>query len=215
MADHAKTMAACLEDDLATPVRDHHVDRALEAAGLDLDIDRARELLRWADMYGEPEEWCKKAQALHAKCEKTEQVLVELATRVLQLEQVLKPFAAVADRLEGVWDDEDAEMQGELKWGDDEELSLGLVDDARNPTVGAYRRAREVLRADQSNGARPPGAQPKAEPDKQSQRLILEFTRLRQAYADAVNRKEEAGTDATYQRGLVAGLQAAIGKVEA
>lgn len=48
-------------------------------------------------------------------------------------------------------------------------------------------------------------------PQAHNQELLAELIRLREAYAVQVDRK---GLDALYERGLVAGLQMAIGKLE-
>lgn len=192
-------MAASLEDDFATPVRAHNVERALQAADLeDLDFDRARELSRWADSYGEPEEWCKKAQALDTKNEKLRAELeqwkaeaAESEADLAEIAQALRPFVDAAEKWAEDHDDE---------WEDGYLAPIEVISD-------------DVIRARRRLDAAVSGAEGEArEPSFQS--LILDLTRKRQAYLDKVKRAEREQRDSLYERGMAAGLSAALHRLE-
>lgn len=43
------------------------------------------DLVRWAEMYGHPEEWVKRAQSAHGRAERAQRTAVDLQNRVLEL----------------------------------------------------------------------------------------------------------------------------------
>jgi hypothetical protein len=64
-----------LEDEVSSHVRlgrPLHAPKILRAllAAWDFDHERAAELLRWEERYGDPEDWAKRAQAAHARAER-------------------------------------------------------------------------------------------------------------------------------------------------
>ncbi len=57
-------------------------------------IMRATDLLRWAEMYGEPEDWVKRAQAAHMRAERAA-TLTDAAGELDRLREALLPFACI------------------------------------------------------------------------------------------------------------------------
>lgn len=67
------------------------------------------ELVQWADLYGHPERWAKKAQALHAENERLKAKALDLHDAAGKAYDALAPFRAVAeamDTFDGFSDDE-------------------------------------------------------------------------------------------------------------
>lgn len=60
------------DDELTCPLGTAGCDRPHDRFPLDRchDVARGAELVLWADRYGEPEEWVKRAQAAHARAER-------------------------------------------------------------------------------------------------------------------------------------------------
>lgn len=57
------------------------------------------ELVRWAETYGDPEDWAKRAQAAHTKAEHYYETAVRLQNRVLEISRERDRYRQALERI--------------------------------------------------------------------------------------------------------------------